>query len=197
MKLFRTISAFTVLCSILSRAHANPWEFTYEYRFNNGVEATGTFIGSFSQQDLMVTDVSDVTLWLDGVQQTGPFALFHIDGSAWQPGAVISFDYAQDNFLITNGDPNSLGVSSYFGVAHTSSPLGFPSALAGWTDASGATFTYYDPTISGDTHLTYRNVPDGGSSIALLGIAIVGLVGLRRRFGFSASLSNRGSRRFG
>ncbi|MBA3726630.1 MAG: VPDSG-CTERM sorting domain-containing protein [Armatimonadetes bacterium] len=76
----------------------------------------------------------------------------------------------------TGGSPNTLSLSG-FGKAHIT---GFDDTVASFSlQGTGNGFTF---TILQASTTAVPTVPDGGSAVALLGIALVAIEGLRRKF---------------
>ncbi len=92
-----------------------------------------------------------------------------------------------DNLVTPGGNP----VLDVYGLAFVSATLvgGYPAEGIDLSLNYGTIYNlggfgiggYYNPNANGNVSLT--PVPDGGSTLALAGISLLGLAALRRRFG--------------
>ncbi len=92
-------------------------------------------------------------------------------------GKAFSFDLLNlTSATFSKGKPNALSLQG-FGIAHIT---GFEDTKASFSlQGTGSGFTF---TILQASTTAIPSVPDGGSAVALLGIALVGIEGLRRKF---------------
>ena len=177
---------FVALTLSLSFVSALADTFDYSYTFENGFLATGSFRGT--QNGNLVNNVTDVTLFFNGSQTPGPV----VAGS----GDVLSFD-------ITLNTLNFTGSGFYFNMFYFVPPpvpgepvssqrpaveiavLAIPHnpldpSPAGTEDFSAAQARWFltntTPQDGGNT------VPDTASTFSLLGLSMIGLVTLRRKF---------------
>jgi hypothetical protein len=130
-----------------------------------------------------ITNVDLLSLYVDNVQVGG--SLFsHSYSNGWQAdgSSIVSFDLSQNNFLFIDVDVTNSANNNQW---HYYFELLTPSASAynqAYIFNQGN--NYGETPAAGKWSLTKQisSVPDPGSTIALLGAALLGLAALRRRF---------------
>jgi len=138
----------------------NPW-------------TTVTGIGSYSS----VTSGTPTTLTAFSFVGTGTTAML---SAPVMPEWTFTFGgntYSFDLLSLSSGTTTSGSMAiSGTGIAHIT---GFDATPASWAmEGAGQNFTY---DLSSSTTASIGSIPDGGSAVSLLGIALVGLEALRRR----------------
>jgi hypothetical protein len=176
MNLKKTVSSLALLLTAIvgplaTGARADTYDFSYT--FASGDVASGSFDGTTVGN--FVDNISNITVGLDGNPFPGPISL---SGSV----SAVSFDASQSffDFTAAAGNPDFFLLFGSFD--------GTSLANAQFQELSGA-FTHLFPDdlpIQAAnwslTDVSGSSVPDGGTTVALLGVAIVGLVVLRRQF---------------
>ena len=153
-------------------AFAQSWDFTY----TNAVEnATGTLMGT----EIGITDVWQIT--------SGTIS---ITGSAFSGTGIIDTNpadlasYGADNKLYPAGDASDGRLLDLGGLLF-STTNGLNNLWGGDNHGNGPS-TAYSLSGNGGNYIDYPGtftitVPDGGTTLTLLGLAIAGLAGLRRK----------------
>jgi hypothetical protein len=170
--------------------------FDYSYTFGDGDSVSGTLEGT--PDGNYVDNVQDVTVSINGLNSSdGPFAdtsvtpvsvgngetaltsYFATGGITVTitPPAVVSFDADLNNFVFGNSStisgfmmlPNGQDVFNLFGYT---GPLAV-TALGG---------VNVDSEDSAQSSWSLVDVPDGGLSVSMLGLALAGLAGVGRKF---------------
>jgi hypothetical protein len=176
MNLKKTVSLLALLLTASvgpfpTSAHADTYDFSYTFASGDAVSGSfdGTTVGNF------VDNISNIAVGLDGNPFPGPISL---GGNA----SNVSFDASQSFF-----DFNAPAGSPDFFLLYGSFN-GTSLANAQFQELSGA-FTHLfpddlpiQPANWSLTDVSGSSVPDGGTTVAMLGIAIFGLVVLHRRF---------------
>lgn len=174
-KLIQLLAAMSGL--MIGSAHGAA--FNYSYVFNDGLTVSGSLEGT--QNGLFVEDVSNVTLLFNGVQAPGTIHLATFFDGSYVAGAVVSFDALQNNFFLADTDlaNGDFGYSSLFYILNGSVDFDSAFALSYSLDHFGSQDA---PVTSGNWSLTFAAVPDGGSSLAMLALAVAGLLLIRRDY---------------
>jgi hypothetical protein len=136
---------------------------------------SGTLDGT--QNGNFVDNVSNVSVFFDGVALPGTIYTSMYDGLNYLSGAVVSFDALQNNFLFATSDLASgdFGYESLFYMLNASV---FEDTALALSNVGIGYASQDSPTSGGSWSLT---VPDSGSTILLMGLAMAGLVGMRRK----------------
>jgi len=193
---YRLTSLFAAALS-LTASSARADEFSFSYVFGRGYlasEGAGTFVSGTFDGTLngnSITNITNATLSIDGVSQVPILA----EGWALDAGdpfllgaAVVSLDGTQNNFVFVT---SSQGPASWFisftgsfateigtypyiqsGVNYVADALDEGSPSGGSPVNSSWTVTDLSSQSS---------VPDGGTTAAMLGAGMIGLVALRRK----------------
>jgi len=167
-----------------SAVHATT--FNYQYIFGDGNIASGSLEGDLNGQ--FVDNVSNVSLYINGSEITGTiFTAAYTPPSppftpaGWIAGPIVSFDALQNNFIFSDVDPNALGNDdSFFSMRNSSVYIDQAYASSGPLNLLDVNDT---PTVSGNWSLQVAGVPDGGLTVAMLSLALLGLAGMRRKLG--------------
>jgi hypothetical protein len=176
----KPIHKLTLLLALalgLGAGSASATSFTYSYTFGDGQVVSGSLDGT--QSGNFIEGVSNVSVFFDGIALLDPVFTAKYDeaSSSYLTGAVVSFDALQNNFFFVNSDlaAGDFGFDSIFYMANAAD-FGGATAVA----FSTLGFASQDsPTVSGSWSLTA--VPEGGATIAFLGMAMVGLAWVRRQ----------------
>lgn len=175
-----------------SAARAEEFSFSYVFggssdSFNPGTTAVAVFDGT--QNGNLITDISNAILILNGTPE-GPVYAFGFNTQVPSAGtAVVSMDGTQNNLLFsTTAIPTP-------GTVYMDSQTGTESAPNGYSyiNASFPPGSAWDTMVPGggdplNASWTVRDLgpsesaPDGGTTAALLGAGMIGLVALRRKF---------------
>ena len=163
--------------------------FTFSYVFDDaygygGSTATGTLSGTQVGNSATgyVTGVSVQSLFVNGIQVPGTIynAAYTGTGNDFEApgGAVVSFLQSQNNFLFINSDYGNHDYS-YTGYFYNLAPAFYGLSVGVNFDP----FTVAQDDGQGAWTLTGTNdrVPDGGATMALLGMAMSGMVWIRRK----------------
>jgi len=148
--------------------------FNYSYTFGDGLEVSGTLDGT--QNGNFVENVSNVSVFFDGIAMPGTIYASMYDGLNYLNGPVVSFDALQNNFLFATSDlaGGDFAYDSIFYMLNSSvfedTALAFSSAGVGYASQDF-------PTFSGSWSLT---VPDSGSTLVLVALSMGGLAWVRR-----------------
>lgn len=159
----------------LSSAYGTLYDYTYF--FGDGLLVTGQLSGD--QNGSFIDNVTDVSVFFNGIAIPGTVFTASFDGASYQTGPVVSFDALQNNFLFSNSDLANgdfgydsifyiLNASVYFDTAVAFSTLGYASQ----DDPTADTWRL-------EEHVPGTHVPDSSGSIAWLGLGLAGLVWLR------------------
>lgn len=98
LKLLATVSAAALVCVA---ADATPFAFTD--KLQTGEMVTGTFDGDLSGN--LITNMSNVSVWVDGIAFAGNGSLFTAQhGSTWMGTGIASLDGSQNNFIFVDSD---------------------------------------------------------------------------------------------
>jgi hypothetical protein len=156
---------------------AHGTTFDYSYVFGDGLTISGSLDGT--QNGLFVEDVSNVTLFFNGVQTPGSvYQASFLDG-LYLSDPVISFDAMQNNFFFADTDlaGGDFGYNSIFYLLNGSADSDAAFALSYPLDYFGSQDA---PAVAGNWSLTASAVPDRGSNLAMLALAILGLLVVQR-----------------
>lgn len=119
-----------------------------------------TDVGGFNKLKEQVVD-ADVTFWLKGANTTSRSYTIKLDSTVFQAGSFGKFKFAADGLTATL--ITTLNSSGQLGYTVLADP--------------GSTFQLRGALLNATT----VPIPDGGSSLALLGMGVVGLMGMARR----------------
>jgi len=153
--------------------------FSYSYSFAGGLVVSGQLEGDLNGD--VVQNISNVTMAFNGLPISGSIYTASYTGLSWSNNPVVSFDVSKNNFLFINSDylNGNYSYDTYFYVLNDDV---FMHAAQAFSDplemvASEA------PTAQAQWSLTplAASVPETGSTIAVLGIALAGVAGLRRK----------------
>jgi len=156
-----------------------------------------TFKGGVELDTSSVNTATRVTGWLDQssalptvASRSGDFATFVATGATttfaapwnFNSGAVASFwTVGGFTFNLTASSIVSQG-GGFLNVSGTGfvSGNGFSSTLGSWSFSTQDPSAGSAPPVFSFSASSNTNLPDGGSTVALLGLALVGVSGLRR-----------------
>ena len=177
-----SIIAAIALALGLSAATTQAITFSYSYSFGSGLVMSGSLDGD--QNGNFVENVSNVSVFFNGISIPGSVYTARFTGSSWVSDPIVSFDVNKNNFLFINGDivGGTQGFDSYFYILNDSvynnSAAGFSAPL----NASGGDFSTQQSRWSlAPARPAAANVPDGGTTVALLGLAMTAVAGIRRK----------------
>jgi hypothetical protein len=193
----KIMKPFACLASLLAVAlglvvAARADEFSLSYTFRGGEDSAGygttvaaTFDGTLSGN--LITDITDVSVYANGASMDPIDVVSSYNGAN---GAVVSVDGTQNSFYFQNATVDYF--ASVTGEAAIQIDGGYSQ-----TDLSDAGAFAYNEDLPGDgdalnsswtvTDLSSSSVPDGGATVAMLGTALIGLAGLRRKLALSGS----------
>jgi hypothetical protein len=204
MKL-RTLSTFSALIAAtfgMAVMSARADSFTLNYTFGGAAASGGagttivaTFDGTLNGN--LITGISNATLTMNGLSFGSAYG-YGIVGTSnplWTNGAaVLSLDGTQNNFGFFNTNTPVLNsYTSYLlsltGAAATQYNGGDSGIYA--VNSLGLSINAYDQADPGTgtglnasykvTNLSNPSVPDNGTTLVMLGMAIAGMIGLRRK----------------
>jgi len=172
-----TGKSLLVVTTLALTALARAATFDFSYTFGDGTLVTGRFDGV--QNGVYAENVAHVQLAINGTQVGGPLFTAALGDFGFVDGPVISYDGALNNFLFINSDLVNFdfGYDSYFtlrspAAGDVAGVYSFPAGADFPTDTSeGLNVSAWTMTA---------NAPDGASTAALLGLATLGLFGVRR-----------------
>jgi hypothetical protein len=122
----KLIQAAALLAACSGAAHASSFDFTYT--FTDGQTLSGSLDGTLSGN--VVTNISDVSVALDGTTYSGPLFIGSWNSTTGTPNfaagsAVVSTDASLNNFWISNSnDPTGNGTTNQFYYVNGSTPSG-------------------------------------------------------------------------
>jgi hypothetical protein len=172
-KNFAHLLGLIAVAAFLAAADLRADTFAYSYDFRDGGTVSGDFTGTLSGSDVDNIDWSSLTMVIDGSQIDSPF-------STTFSSTTISFDASQNNFFFIADNPFYAGTGFLF----------FPSGVEDlWMENFQILGQHSDPfsEASGGwslVDLSVSAVPDGGLTIAMVGLCVAGVFALRR---FSAA----------
>jgi len=185
----RWATYFAVAFGLGAAARADT--FDYSYTFGGGVSSGGagsTVQGAFdgTLNGNLITNISNASVVFNGVSLGG---IIYVEGSTntgFVDGvAVVSLDGTQNNFLFANSDI-AAGDNTYTGYLYSKTGNSVVQGHDFIQYGDPVLYAYdFNPVFSGINSswtVTDVSVPDGGSTIALLGGVLGGLAVLRRRF---------------
>ena len=154
--------------------------FNFSYTFGDGLTASGSLNGT--QNGQFVENVSNASLFFNGTAVPGSIFTSQLDGASFSylSGPVVSFDALQNNFVFSNSDlvNGDFGFDSIFYMFNASV---FDDTAVGLPGPLGLGGSQDLPTLTRNWLLTpATSVPDEGAAIVLLGMAMAGMVWLRR-----------------
>lgn len=172
LKLSRTLTLTLALG--LSAVSARAETFSFSYVFGDGLTVTGDFAGVANGN--FAENIYDVSVYFNGTQMPGSVFTSQFDGASYLNGPVISFNALQNNFVFANSDlaGGDFGFDSIFYMlnASVSSDTAVAFSALGYASQD-------DPTMRASWSLV--QTPDQSSTLVLLGLAMGGLVWLRRK----------------
>jgi hypothetical protein len=191
---FNKIVTLIAVALSLTAVSAFGDTFDFSYTFGNafyggtiGDVISGSFDGTLNGN--YVDNISNITMAYNGVAMPGTYYTGAYTGNySWVSGPIVSFDATLNDFGF-NTDPLVNGQFSgppgsflYFvGIpGYSTTSGGLPDVYGGTSNTINETED--NPMIPGNWVLTdVSAVPDSGATITMLGMAVAGLVGLRRR----------------
>lgn len=164
-------------------SHGTTFDFSYTFTGSGGIGAGTTVTGSLdgTQVGDFVDGVSDVKVHFNGTAMSGTVFTEAYNGSAWVNGPVVSFTAAHNNFGFINSDlaNGNGGFTEYFYMINSAGPTPYAVAYQSVETA------YDNPVLAGHWSLTVArangSAPDGGLTVAMLGIGVSGLAFVRRK----------------
>lgn len=176
-KLSRFI-AVLLASSALAVSSASAALYNFTYTFDDSTFVTGSLTGD--QNGQFLDNVANVSFSINGVVFAEPVftSSFDFMPAIYVAGPVVSFDLAQNNFAFATSDLTTFDYSYNYLFSILGTPTGIETVTA---------YTY-DPYVgaqeSSDTpvrwSLTLAPVPEAGSTFALCGLALLGLIAGRR-----------------
>lgn len=161
-------------------SYGTTFEYQYVFPYDNFTGTPLTVSGTLdgNQNGNFIDNVSNVTLFYNGNQVTGPIYAVSFEGG-YTNTPIVSFSVALNNFMFVNSDVMN-GDNSYNAFFYTALTM---YDYASSTSASGVG-SHWATTSNASWSLQAvpETVPDAVSTIGLLGCALTGLVVLRRRF---------------
>ena len=92
----KTIFNAVLLAIALTASAAQANTYSFSYNFINGIAVTGLFDGTASGG--LVTDISNVSVFVNGVKKAEPLSVHSLQGNSWENSGVASFDGFRNNF---------------------------------------------------------------------------------------------------
>ena len=157
----------------LAAASAKAAAFDYSYLFGDGLSVTGSLEGTVNGN--FIENVSNVSVFFNGTAIPGASVITaSYDGSSFVDGpAVVSFDALSNNFLFRSSDFD-LGfymVNAAVFFSNTATAYAFTDDL----------FLISSEETSARGTWSIKAVPEGGSTLVLLGLTVAGLLWLGRK----------------
>ena len=177
MKLIPKLTLLLALALGLGAGSASANSFTYAYTFGDGQVVSGSLDGT--QNGDLVEGVSNVSVFFNGIALLDPVFTAKYDqaSASFVAGTVVSFDALQNNFFFANSDL-AAGDFGYGAIFYMTNAADFGGATAlGFSTLGFASQDF--PTVG--TSWSLKAVPEGGATLALLGLALVGLAWVRRQ----------------
>jgi hypothetical protein len=200
MKMFKKLSITIIGAALLPLAASAATLLTGSINFTGGVTlnnasaaaATGVinWYGAGGVGNPIVQNVSGTLDTL--VDPTNPVSFapaWNFNSGAvpsfWSitvPGGSLTFNLTSSSILSQGGTPGTTGFVNVGGTGTMTGPAGYDSNTFAWSfsvqdpsamEAPGATFSIRAGNV---------NVPDGGSSLLMLGSVLIGFFALSRRF---------------
>lgn len=180
-----------ILAAVSARADSFLLDYTFggaAYSYASGTTVELAFSGTLSGN--LITGISNASLTIDGTS-FGTVYGYGVNGNSLVGGgSVISLNGTQNNFLFADTPIYSEATTSFASL--TSSEAASYNGNFPYTQVlNGLYFVAYDENPPGTgpglnstykvTDLTSHSVPDNGATIALLGMAVAGMIGLRRK----------------
>lgn len=181
-------TAKILLGLFLSGAVASATSFDFTYNFNDGTIVRTTFDGTLS--GVLITDITNATATFNGTITSPPIFVMSAHkatGGYSDVGAIASTDGSELNLYFADVD-----------VAATGSQAGLTTQLL--LETPGGVFfhgesVYQFPGKGGSSHInnSWRvtgtprpdplppTVPDAGVTAAMIGLALAGIISLRRK----------------
>ena len=200
MKMFRKLSLTIIGAALLPLASTAATLLTGSINFTGGVTldnasaagATGVInwygpggVGNPIVQnvsgtlDTLVDPANPVTFAPSWNFNSGPVPSFW---SIAVPGGSLTFSLTSSSILAQGGSAGTTGFVNVGGVGTMTGPAGYDSNTFAWS------FSVQDPSAAEAPGATFSiragnvNIPDGGSSILMLGSVLIGFFALSRRF---------------
>jgi len=168
------LAVSAALLCFVSSARATVFDFSYDF-------GAHVFSGSFtgSQSGNLVTGVSNVSLFDNGISVGSPIYAGSYNGGYQAGGTVFSFDGTANNIALFNIDYFTTGSFPSSEAYLIQSPyLGSDIYWFNSFNAGSETFNVSNWSLA----VSGQGVPDGGVTAAMLGGAFLGFAALRRRF---------------
>lgn len=172
----RTIASALIVMALLA-VPARASRYAYSFAFSGGTVATasGTFAGTLNGD--LIENISEITLFLDGVQAAGTIQTASFSPSyLLTTGATASFDVTKNNFVFVNDDPFAPAPNAlFFWIANYES-------VGGQLDGGLGYSTNVTPDQWTLTEIPENPaVPETAAAWPLLLTVLAGLGWLRRR----------------
>jgi hypothetical protein len=179
MKFISQLIQFLALALGLTVSSSYGTLFSYSYLFGDGLSVTGSLDGT--QNGNFVENVSNVSVFFNGTAMPGTVFAASYDGANYVSGPVVSFDALQNNFIFADTD-FAAGDQAYKSIFYMLNASVYADTALAFSDLGFASQDW--PTSRESWTL---KVPDGGSTIVLMGLAMIGMALARRKLSRSES----------
>jgi hypothetical protein len=178
MSKFTRFLAAALASSVLAVSSASAALFNFSYSFDDGTVVTGSLSGN--QNGQFIDNVAGVSFAINGVSFADPvFAFAYDSGTAgYVAGPVVSFDLALNNFAFATSDLGAGDTSHNYLFAILAGTTGVDLAAA--VDNTSSVAVQESSDTPARWSLAAAPVPEAGSTLALAGLALLGLVAGRR-----------------
>jgi len=186
MKKFALASLAVAVALAISPSvvNAQTLDFTYTFTYDS-VDATGTLVGSLVAPGEYAIIGGTIDLTGSAINGTGVFSPILSNGNFYTGGGtILTFTPPYDQDLYPGADPQIDGNGAL--TFDITSGLGAGNGLVIWSNGPGdygvfgGNWTLGGQSSSGAS-FSATAVPDGGTTLLLLGLAVAGLAGLRRK----------------
>lgn len=156
-------------------SYGTTFDYQYVFPYDNitgdPLTVSGTLDGN--QNGNFIDNVTNVTMYFNGNQVTGPIYAVSFEGG-YTNTPIVSFSAALNNFMFINSDVLN-GNNSYNAYFYKTPTLGD-------SVSSGSHWANNWNSSNWSLQAVPETVPDAVSTIGLLGCVLTGLVIVRRRF---------------
>lgn len=166
--------------SVMAASIVGGISFIGGYTANNPNDLTTSTLITFANNVKSINTSGDFSFIADGTPVTTPQFLTINDAVIPQNEpiwSVAGFSLTLDTLVETSNSVNTLAL---YGTGNIQGPAGFDDTPGEWVatfnSSGGVTFSF-----SASSSPTPGRVPDGSSTIALLGMSLLGMEGIRRK----------------